>query len=223
MSIVGGWVCLCILVWVLCDVHCMLACMCYLSWICLFIVALWLLLLGEFVLGVGPYLYMEDLLRLDRCRPQEPVRLSPALEDVVTPLKWRECDWCLASHPDQRFREYVVGGIRDGFCVGFDYAGSCSPARGSMVSAKQHAAIVSEGVSQLLTVALKMWIKDGQALKFWGDEFDKEHKVDDMQSDHQGGRCSACSWARAKLLLQSYHAGCWCNLGLLPPNLLLFE
>ena len=71
-------------------------------------------MLGAFlVLGVGPYLYMEDLLRLDRCRPLQPAHLSPALADVVTPLQWREWDRCLASHPDQRFREYVVGGIRD--------------------------------------------------------------------------------------------------------------
>ena len=96
-----------------------------------------------FVLGVGPYLYMEDLLLLDRCRHLQPAYLSPALADVVTPLQWREWDRCLASHPDERFREYVVGGIRDGFLVGFDYAGSCSPARGNMVSAKQHATIVS--------------------------------------------------------------------------------
>ena len=46
--------------------------------------------------------------------------LPPAICGIVTPLCWRSWDWALCLHPDRNFPEYV-GGIRDGFRVGFQY------------------------------------------------------------------------------------------------------
>ena len=64
----------------------------------------------------GLYSYTEDL--LDACRLECPVVLPQYLRQVVTPLCWEQWDQALAAHPDQRFRRYVVEGVRNGFRVG---------------------------------------------------------------------------------------------------------
>ena len=43
-----------------------------------------------------------------------------------------------------------------------------------------------EDVSKLHTVPIKQWIKDGVVFKFWGDNLDKQQRVRDLRSDHQG-------------------------------------
>ena len=59
---------------------------------------------------------------MDACRAAHPIRLPPSMEEIQTPLKWEEWDHSLANHTDQRFRKYIVEGIRFGFRVGFDYS-----------------------------------------------------------------------------------------------------
>ena len=49
------------------------------------------------------------------------------MSDVLTPLDWQEWESAVADHPDQKFKEYVVNGIRHGFRVGFDYATASCP------------------------------------------------------------------------------------------------
>ena len=66
----------------------------------------------------GLYPYTEDLQELDACRLECPVVLPQYLRQVVTPLCWEQWDQVLAAHPDQRFRRYVVEGVRNGFRVG---------------------------------------------------------------------------------------------------------
>ena len=101
------------------------------------------------IAGVGAYEYMEDLLALDACRPPDALKeLPPGLREVRTPLDWREWDKALAAHPDQRFREYIVRGIREGFRVGFDYGRSCSGAARNMASARTHAHVVREYLAE---------------------------------------------------------------------------
>ena len=64
---------------------------------------------------------MEDLLALEACiSPQ--TQVHPALQEITTPLHWEVWDHRLASHPDQRFRRYIVEGIKRGFRIGFDYS-----------------------------------------------------------------------------------------------------
>ncbi len=43
-----------------------------------------------------------------------------------------------------------------------------------------------DDVSKLHTVPIEKWIKDGIVFKFWGDNVDKQRKVRDLRSDHQG-------------------------------------
>ena len=46
----------------------------------------------------------------------------PELTCRTSPLRWQDWAVALVDHPDRRFAEYVVCGIRHGFRVGFDYA-----------------------------------------------------------------------------------------------------
>ena len=92
----------------------------------------------------GHYKYMEDLVKLDACRAQVPIHLPEPMREVVTPLDWREWDRCLAAHPDQQFREYIVNGIRSGFRIGFNYNASCIGSTRNMQSARDNPAVIRE-------------------------------------------------------------------------------
>ena len=43
-----------------------------------------------------------------------------------------------------------------------------------------------EQVSTMHSIPLKKWIEDGEVIKFWGDNVDKQRKVRDVRSDHHG-------------------------------------
>lgn len=43
-----------------------------------------------------------------------------------------------------------------------------------------------EEVSRLHTVPIQQWLRDGVVFKFWGDNVDKQQRVRDLRSDHQG-------------------------------------
>ena len=71
------------------------------------------------------YEYMDDLILLDACRPVVPTRLPLCMEKVHCPLPWHEWEHCLATHLDQRFRQYISDGLHYGFRVGFNYHHNC--------------------------------------------------------------------------------------------------
>lgn len=87
---------------------------------------------------------MEDLLRLDACRPKENATLLPTLSNVNSPLRWREWDARLSSYPDQRLRTYLVEGIRKGFRVGYNYDSVCHHVKGNMKSAMDNPQVVQD-------------------------------------------------------------------------------
>ena len=70
---------------------------------------------------LGGYPYMEDLMKLDACQSPQPIVLPQEMQEIWTPLHWQEWDRALEGHPDQRFRRYVVEGIKHGFRIGYDY------------------------------------------------------------------------------------------------------
>lgn len=95
--------------------------------------------------GSGCYEYMDDLLALDACRSRTAQVSWPArMQAITTPLCWQAWDGYLAGHPDQRFRRYIVDGIRSGFRVGFDYTRSCSRSGRNMSSTRDHAHVVRD-------------------------------------------------------------------------------
>ena len=58
------------------------------------------------------YQYMEDLRRLDACRPKEWQRTVYVwMMGVIIPLKWKMWKRALARHPDHQFRDYITSGI----------------------------------------------------------------------------------------------------------------
>ena len=87
---------------------------------------------------------MEDLLQLDAGRSSMPMRLPPGMEEVDSPLHWQEWDRCLAEHPDQRFRAYIVNGIRFGFRVGYAYHHSPRKSRQNMPSALEKPEVIRD-------------------------------------------------------------------------------
>ena len=85
------------------------------------------------------YMYMEDLLELNRRVPSDVMTLPEGVNTIATPLCWEAWARELQSHPDREFAEYIVGGIQHGFRIGFDYqAHRCSSASRNMMSARQH-------------------------------------------------------------------------------------
>ena len=105
-------------------------------------------IIGAFWL-TGSYEYMDDLMQLDACRPEVSNHLPPAMNEVVTPLSWQAWDSELAGHPDQRFREYVVNGLRYGFRVGFDYTHtSCRKSDGNLASVRNQPQIVRDYLAE---------------------------------------------------------------------------
>ena len=89
---------------------------------------------------------MDDLLRMNACRLECPVTLPSQMSLVVTPLQWREWDLTLSRHPDQRFRDYIVRGLRFGFRVGFhkDTAGGTGRPPRNMPSARYRPEVIDE-------------------------------------------------------------------------------
>lgn len=81
---------------------------------------------------------------MDSCRRAPPIRLPPYANSIVSPLDWRQWQASLSRHPDKAFADFVVGGIRDGFRVG--YVGTpadCKKAPKNMRSAKEQRAVIN--------------------------------------------------------------------------------
>ena len=89
-------------------------------------------------------------MKLDACRPIGPAPTTERIDAISTPLDWQEWDRLLAGHPDQRFRKYIVDGIRHGFRLGFDYTRSVKANRRSlnMLSANEHPQVIREYLAE---------------------------------------------------------------------------
>ena len=88
---------------------------------------------------------MEDLQALDSCRRRQPVRVSPALMGMTSPLRWEVWQEALVLHPDKQYVDYLISGLREGFRIGFDYNNHhCKKCKENMRSAKQQPQIVAE-------------------------------------------------------------------------------
>ena len=66
---------------------------------------------------------------------------------IVLPLSETAKKWeaALRGYPDKEFMAYIVGGLRHGFQIGFDYAKHrCIPARDNLPSVATHPGIVQD-------------------------------------------------------------------------------
>ena len=93
----------------------------------------------------GQYTYIDDLLALDACKPTLTTHTLPtSMQSISTPLHWQTLDRKLATHPDQRFRDYITSGLRYGFHIGFDDSQSCHRARRNLLSTSEHPQVVRD-------------------------------------------------------------------------------
>ena len=61
---------------------------------------------------------------------------------VVSPLKHEEFAIKLSKHPDQRLVAFVLDGLRNGFCVGFQHSKKLKSAKSNKASANQHPEVI---------------------------------------------------------------------------------
>ena len=96
------------------------------------------------LLPTDTYAYMEDLMRLDACRPSPGTLIPGTLRSIWTPLRWAEWDQHLESHPDQKIQGVYRQGLKRRFRIGFDYSLKCRASRRNMPSAEERAEVVRE-------------------------------------------------------------------------------
>ena len=87
---------------------------------------------------------MEDLLQLEVYPPRQASRLPQPMSEVYSPLNWKEWDRLLAHHPDQRIRADIVGGIRQGFRIGFGGKHELCRTSKNMPSALEKPAVIRD-------------------------------------------------------------------------------
>ena len=110
----------------------------------------------------GNYLYTQDLLALDSHRPLRDSSTSGAQYD--SPLVWERWAQLLEHHPDRRFVEYILTGIRQGFCIGFNRDQRLRNATCNLPS--QVPAVISEylarevSLNRMLKIPLGIWPRD---------------------------------------------------------------
>ena len=92
-----------------------------------------------------PYPHIDDLLALEAYRRQ--VVVSPQLQAIITPLKWRVWEAVLSTHPNPEFGNYISQGIREGFRIGFDGQVACRATSANLPSATEHPQPVEEFLS----------------------------------------------------------------------------
>ena len=69
----------------------------------------------------------------------------------MTPLKLDAWQEALQDHPDQAFANYILGGIRNGFRIGFDRSRVCLKSRGTnMLSATEQSQVVAKYLGEEL-------------------------------------------------------------------------
>ena len=95
------------------------------------------------------YQFTEDLCGLDQCRPRPGKgTVQERLLGVCSPLNPGQWEVMLTKHPDRRFVDYLLNGIKDGFRIGFNRSeserDSLSSAKRNMHSVTDNAHIVSD-------------------------------------------------------------------------------
>ena len=97
--------------------------------------------------------YMEDVQALDTFRPPHGASPEFVLDyGAHSPLILILSEWTalLANHPDQSFVKYIVEGIQNGFCIGFNRQHQLNTSPGSMPSSVPN--IISEHLQRELSL-----------------------------------------------------------------------
>ena len=89
------------------------------------------------------YPYTESLIQLGERVPLTQGDILPQLNQIRTPLKIAEWAKELSNHTDQRYAQYLLQGITEGFRIGFRHRDSiCRSAESNMLSAQQNPEVI---------------------------------------------------------------------------------
>ena len=81
------------------------------------------------------------------------------------PLKFNAWKEALVDHPDKTYAGYILRGISEGFCIGFDYGcHSCCPSRGNMISTLENPEVVDTYLQKELSEGNVVEIADPTGL-----------------------------------------------------------
>ncbi len=100
------------------------------------------------ILPIDRYPYIDELLSIQNCLARPPKVVPVALRGNSSPLRWQDWEYALAAHPEGRFVNYIVGGIRAGFRVGFDYNHRSVKAKTNMRSARELPEIIRDHLAK---------------------------------------------------------------------------
>ena len=108
-----------------------------------------IIVLTGFMLYLESYPYTEDLIKLDSCRPKSRKgSVDERLSGIFTPLDLQRWESMLENHPDRRYVNFILSGIKDGFRVGYHRPSECKPAlssaRKNMKSAEDNPQVVRD-------------------------------------------------------------------------------
>jgi hypothetical protein len=106
---------------------------------------------------------------MEACSTGRVVQLPNYLGQIVTPLKLERWQELLSGHPDQEFTAYILRGIRDGFRVGFNAAGTrLKSQKSNMLSASEHPDIVSKYLQEEIACGRVIKVQAGQEAELLG-------------------------------------------------------
>ncbi len=100
--------------------------------------------------------------------------MPDGLRRVVTPLIIEEWERCLRDHPDRKYRQYILAGLRYSFRVGFQYeVNETTLAQTNMQSAIRNQEVVDKYLQQEVGLGrvvgpLKKWDVPGVHISRFG-------------------------------------------------------
>ena len=97
----------------------------------------------------GDYIWTKDLLSL-AAADMSPVCIAGAMSPLTSLRNLGNWEEQLGSHPDQAFANFVLGGIKEGFRIGFKKRVELRGATGNLPSASAHKQVVREYLERKL-------------------------------------------------------------------------
>ena len=91
-----------------------------------------------------PYKYTHQIKAPTSCTPEIPEFHPNLMNKATTPLQFAVWSATLRSHPDTEFAGYLLEGIHQGFCIGYNYhTQPCGSAKDNLPSAREHPQTIS--------------------------------------------------------------------------------
>ena len=86
------------------------------------------------------------------------------MEEVRSPLPWREWNQSLATHPDQHFQRYITKGLQYEFQLGFNYHNQCQPSWRNIDSALEQPRVIRDYLAMECSEGCVLGLLDLSAL-----------------------------------------------------------